>query len=263
MQGVKEGLNRMLNLIREEIEDATASAWRALEAERDQLQTLHANTRAELQRCKGQLASQGELLKAAREETTNWQRELAQSAEAYRQPAEENARLASELAKSKADVESLGASHQEFQAQVVRSQGKFLQAFLYKLTQSSAFGEFVNECGDVINPLATTDAIELITLDHPKIDVKKPEYGYDDKDIRDQVNWRLVESILKAGEFSLLTNLQGVNHILSVEEVLESTVDEDLMFQELDATGITSPLEPPIRKILPVLSSIPQQDLEE
>lgn len=206
--------------------------------------------------------SQGELLKMAQEESTNWQSELAQSAEAHRQLVEENARLASELVKSKAEVESLSASHQELQAQVVKGQGALLQAFLYKLTLSSAFGEFVNECGDVINPLATTDAIELITLDHSEIDIKKPEYGYD-KDIRDQVNWRLAESILKAGEFPFLTALQGVDHILSTEEVLESTMDEDPMFQELDVAGITSPLGPPIRKVLPVQPPTSQQGLQE
>lgn len=69
--------------------------------------------------------------------------------------------------------------HQEFRSQVIKSQWPLLQAFLYKLTRSIGFGEFVNSCGEVINPLATIDSINLISLDHPEPDIRKPEYNYD------------------------------------------------------------------------------------
>lgn len=40
MHEVKEGLNRMLNMIREETEESMAAAWKRLEAERDCLHEL-------------------------------------------------------------------------------------------------------------------------------------------------------------------------------------------------------------------------------
>ena len=97
----------------------------------------------------------------------------------------------------------------------------------------------------MINPLATTDSIDLISLDHLDLDIKKPEYGYD-RDVREQVNWRLVERILKEAEFPFLSSLKNVDHLLTPEEVLESVVDEDLMFRDLDKAGIVSPLGPSI-----------------
>lgn len=51
LQGVKEGLNRMLTLIREEVEEVVVTAWKDLEAERDLLQDLHTKTAADLQLC--------------------------------------------------------------------------------------------------------------------------------------------------------------------------------------------------------------------
>lgn len=160
------------------------------------------------------------------------QEELALSGSAQHRLSEENARLASELSSAKTEVESLRVEHREFCSRAIGAQGPLLQAFLYKLTRSSAFGEFVNGCGDAINPLATTDSIDLVSLDHPDHDIKKPEYGYD-KDVREQVNWRLAEKILKAADFPLLNSLKGADHLLSAEEILGSAVDEDLMFREL------------------------------
>lgn len=142
-------------------------------------------------------------------------------------------------------MESLRGEHQEFRARVVSAQGPLLQSFLYKLTRSAALEEFLNSCGDVINPLATTDSIDLISLDHPDLDIKKPEYSYD-KDVRKQVNWRLAERILKATDFPLLNSLKDVDHLLTPKEVLKLVVDENLMFRESDEAGIVSLLGPPM-----------------
>lgn len=97
----------------------------------------------------------------------------------------------------------------------------------------------------MINPLVTTNSIDLIFLDHPELDIKKPEYGYD-SDVRERVNWRLAKRILKSVEFPLLISLKGVDHMLTAEEVLKSETDEDFMFRDLDNAGIISPLGPPI-----------------
>ena len=129
--------------------------------------------------------------------------------------------------------------------QVIKSQGHLLQAFLYKLIGSTTFGEFINSCDEVINLLATTDAIDLISLDHPELDIKKPEYGYD-SEVREKVNWRLAERLLKSPKFPLLTSLKAVEHVLSVDEVLKSKVNEDLMFRDLDNAGLVSSLGPPV-----------------
>lgn len=84
MQGVKEGLNRMLNLIREEADEVVATAWRDLEVDRDRLQNLHTKAVTDLQLCQRQLASQSEMLKTAKEESASLQKELVLSANAQR-----------------------------------------------------------------------------------------------------------------------------------------------------------------------------------
>lgn len=261
MEGVKEGLNRMLNMIHEEAEESVATAWKDLEAERDGLQDLQMKMAADLQLPQGQVASQAEMLRTAKEEVARWQEELALSGNAQQQLIEENARLASELSKARAEVESLRMEHREFCSRFIGPQGPLLQAFLYKLTRLFAFGEFVNGCGDVINSLAMTDAINLISLDHPDLEIKKSEYDYD-KDVREQVDWRLAEKILKVADFPLLNSLKGADHLLSAEEILGSAVDEDLMFRELDETGIVSPLGLPMvarRELSPIRPSVVPQ----
>lgn len=79
----------------------------------------------------------------------------------------ENARLAMDLSKTEEDLEEARKETQGFRSQVVESQGPLLRAFLYKMTRSNAFGEFINQCGGAINPLATTDTIDLIAMDYP------------------------------------------------------------------------------------------------
>lgn len=96
-----------------------------------------------------------------------------------------------------------------------------------------AFGEYVNNCGDDINPLATTNAIELISLDFPDLDIKKSDYMYD-ATTREQSRWHLAKAMLPVPELSLLELLKSSNHILKVEKVLKSEVDEDKMFRYFD-----------------------------
>lgn len=51
-----------------------------------------------------------------------------------------------------------------------------------------------------IIPLATIDAIDLISMDFLNLDIKKLDYGYD-KDMKEQSNWHLDEEIMKAHFF--------------------------------------------------------------
>lgn len=101
---------------------------------------------------------------------------------------EELARVVAEAKKSeeawKGETSSLRAKLEGLCSKVVASQGSLLQAFLYKLIRTNTFGEYLNACGGAIDPLATREAIELISLDHPSLDMKKVDYGYD-KDIRE------------------------------------------------------------------------------
>lgn len=68
MNGVREGLNWMLNLIRKEAEGSVAEAWRELEAERDRLRESHKKTMADLNLCQEHVISQAEMLRVANDE---------------------------------------------------------------------------------------------------------------------------------------------------------------------------------------------------
>lgn len=184
--------------------------------------------------------------------------ELSNSQESYALLSHVNGRLAGDLTKAKEEPEESRRDALDLRAQVIKSQGPLLRAFLYKLKRTNVFGEHINWCREVINHLVTIDAIELITMDHPILDIKKPDYGYD-KHTREQVNWHLAEEMLKALEFPLLKSLKTANHILAEDEVLKSAVDEYLMFRKLDKTGHISPLGPPLSSPrLSLIVAIPQ-----
>lgn len=63
--------------------------------------------------------------------------------------------------------------------------------------------------------------------------------------------------MLRVPEFPLLESLEVSDHILIVDEVLKSKVDEDKMFQDLDKSKYICPLGPlilpPRRDVLVVL----------
>lgn len=62
------------------------------------------------------------------------------------------------------------------------TQGLVLEAFLYKLIRFKAFGHYVNMCEMSLMTATTTDAVKVISQDFPDLDLKKPEYGYDEED---------------------------------------------------------------------------------
>lgn len=66
----------------------------------------------------------------------------------------------------------------------------------------------MNECDNTINPLETTEAIMLISLDFPKLNMKRADYGYDES-AREQSGWSLAEAMLHMSEFSLLELLKS------------------------------------------------------
>lgn len=103
----------------------------------------------------------------------------------------ENGCLAGELSKAKEELVEVKRAWksevESLRSQSIVSQGSLLQAFLYKPMRTNAFREYMNQCGEVINPFTTTDAIELISMDHTDLEINKPDYGYD-KDAKKQSN---------------------------------------------------------------------------
>lgn len=58
-----------------------------------------------------------------------------------------------------------------------------------------AFGCYMNACSHAISPVVTMDAIELISLDFPDLNIKKSDYGYDEV-TRKRVACQLTEAML-------------------------------------------------------------------
>lgn len=141
-------------------------------------------------------------------------------------------------------------------AQVISSQGSFLQASVCKLLRTNAFGKYMNACGSAINTLATIVAIELISLDFLDLNIKRSDYGYDTA-TRDQFGWRLVETMLQVPDFPLLESFKSSDHIFTSDEILKSKMDEDRMFKNLDKAGhvcsLGLPMSPPKLNLLVTL----------
>lgn len=243
-----KNVNNIVSLIQENTEKAVALVWRELEDERNGLRELRHKTMQELQICRGQVESQTVMLKTANEKIDSLQGDLSNSQESHLLHSNENGRLAEDLSKAKEELVEVKCAWksevESLRSQALTSQGPLLQAFLYKLMRTNAFGEYINQCGGAINPLAMTDAIELISMDHPNLDINKLEYGYD-KDAKEQCSWRLDEEMMRAPSFPLLDALKANDHIISVE-VLNSTVNEDLMFRNLDRVSHVCPLGHPM-----------------
>lgn len=162
----------------------------------------------------------------------------------------ENVRLASimtqtsdDLAKVKSEVEEVKAKLQSLQKLLITSQGPMIESSLYKLVRTHAFGDYISACGNVLNPAATTDAIEMISLDFPELDIQKALYGYDEE-VRKWAGWLQAEAMLSLPELPLLNHLKSVDHILSADEVLSMDVKEHKMFRELDRADFVCPLGP-------------------
>lgn len=83
-------------------------------------------------------------------------------------------------AKARAREDTFKAKTSNLHALVISSRGSLMQATIYKLLRTKAFGYFVNVCGNAINRVATIDAIELINLDFLDMDIKRSDYGYDE-----------------------------------------------------------------------------------
>lgn len=166
-----------------------------------------------------------------------------------------NARLASDLTRAKDKLarvtfetrrrEEALKVEKTSRAQVISSQGSLMQATVYKLLRTNVFGEYVNAYGSAINPLATTETIELISQDFPDMDIKKSDYRYD-KAAKEQSGWHMAEAMLRVSSFPLLDSLKSNDRILSPKEILKSEVDEDSMFMDLDKIGHVYSLGPPM-----------------
>lgn len=46
---------------------------------------------------------------------------------------------------------------------------------------NSGIGEYINACTNALNPMATTDVVETISLDVLELDIRKALYGCDEK----------------------------------------------------------------------------------
>lgn len=82
--------------------------------------------------------------------------------------------------------------------------------------------------------------------------IKKLGYGYG-KAAKEQSGWCLAEAMLRVSDFPFMNLLESNDHILSHEEVLNSKMDEDIMFRDLDKAGHICSLAPPM--------SLPMSDL--
>lgn len=199
------------------------------------------------------------LLKTANEEIDSLRDDLSSSQENYSMLSSENGRLVGELSKAneelvhlvtmaKKNEDTWESKIENLRSQMLASQDPLLQAFLYKLIRTNTFGEYINACGEAINPLVTTEAIELISMDHPDLDIKKPDYGYG-KYTREESGWCMSEEMMKTPSFPLLDVFKACDHVLSVEAILSSKVNEDLMIKDLDKAGhiclLGSTMSPP------------------
>lgn len=86
-----------------------------------------------------------------------------------------------------------------------------------------------------LNLVATTNAIELISMDFAKLDIRKAMY-----------RWVQVEAILRIPKLPLLDHLNYIDHILSIEELLKIDTNKDKLFRDLDKAGCVCSLGPPM-----------------
>lgn len=116
------------------------------------------------------------------------------------------------------------AEAEESRSHLIPSQGPVIETTLYKIFCTKVFGGYVNRCGKVLIPVATTNAMELISLDFSNLD---------------SASQLLAEAMMRVPELPLLTWLKSSDHLLLAEEILFVEVDEDLAFRELDEAGVT------------------------
>lgn len=88
---------------------------------------------------------------------------------------------------------------------------------------------------------ATTDIVELISYDCPKLDIRKVEYDLDEV-ARKRTCWIFSKAMLKVPKLPLLESLKQSDHLLTTEKILNNPVDKDLMFRDLDEVGLSCPL---------------------
>lgn len=119
-----------------------------------------------------------------------------------------------------------------------------LKAFLHKLVRTEAFGDYISSYADALNPAAMTDAIEMVNMDYPELDVKKAMYGYNEETI-ERVGWFQAKAMVKIHPLPLVEELEKIDHILSVDEVIRVEVDEDEIFRDLDKSGGVYPYKLP------------------
>lgn len=135
------------------------------------------------------------------------------------------------LSKVKAEIVETRDELTALREMAVFTQGPMISAVLHKLVRTKAFGDYISACADALNLAATTDAIKLISLDHPELDIKKPMYGYDEE-AREKAGWLQAEAMVNLPILPLIDELERMNHMLSAEEVMQVEVNEDIMFRE-------------------------------
>lgn len=150
-----------------------------------------------------------------------------------------------DLAKVKSEVREVRAKLESLRKLAISSQEPMIGASLYKLVLTQAFGNYISACANALSPINRTKAIEMISLDFPKLDILEALYRYNEN-VRKRAGWLQAEAMLSIPKLLLLNHLKSVDHILSVDEVLRLDVDQDKMFKELDKAGYVCPLGPPM-----------------
>lgn len=89
--------------------------------------------------------------------------------------------------------------------------------------------------------MASTNDIERIKLDFPDLDIHKTEYKYAEE-VKNKASWQLGKAMMRVPNLLMLEWLKSSDQLLTVEEILNAEVHEDLTFKELDMVGVCWPL---------------------
>lgn len=169
-----ESINNFIELYKKEAELALAVVWEKLEAKRSDLRDEYRKMKNALQDCEDKLAAQIKLTSAAKEETAKVRWELEASQHECGVLSAENARLATivthtlhDLTRVKSKVEKVKAELESLLQLAITSQGPMIDASLYKLVRTQAFGDYITACASALNHGGTTNTIEMISLDYP------------------------------------------------------------------------------------------------
>lgn len=112
----------------------------------------------------------------------------------------------------------------------------------FKLFENATFGDFLNQCTESSKAVAITQAVNEAIVDHPGLDLTGHE-SYD-PDFISQAGDDLMTTVLNAPSFPFLDFFNSSGRVKTFEEILASTIDEDVNYQRIKSEDPTSTLNP-------------------